>query len=156
MRTSNLSLAVPKRISNATFPKYTDDARVGRAVRHAIKQRGFTPVAFATSVGLTLSNFDAVACGFSPSQRARRKIEAALRQAFWSTAQDFAERLPLIDLFGCDIGALTVPELAALCRKRGVRLVSSSNLPRDYYLDVLLIHAAAQMPPPTLPTTPSR
>lgn len=146
---------MPKLRPKASFSKYTEDANVGRVVRRVMKQRGFTPVGFATSVGLTLSNLDAVLCGYSPSRRARRKIEAALRQSFWSNANDFAERLPLIDLFGCDIGELTVPELAALCRKRGVRRVNSSNLPRDYYLDVLLIHAAQTMAPPPLPPTPS-
>lgn len=98
-----------------------------------------------------ISNLDAILCGYNRADRSRRKIEAAFGQALWCTAVEFAERLPKIRFFGCDIEALTVPELVAKCRELGVMRVQSPNLPRSYYLDLLLLHyAGRRLPKPSV------
>jgi hypothetical protein len=75
--------------------------------------------------------------GWSESPRARRKIEACLRSPIWCTSEEFRERLPGIDLYGCDFHTMAIDALTLLCNKFHLLSNRSTGLRRAFLINLL-------------------
>ena len=88
-----------------------------RAAKDELARREMSKQALADGIGMTLHSVECILCGSDASRRCQRRIEAFLRQSFWTSPEVFAERLPMIDHFGIDIDTMTGAELQELWRK---------------------------------------
>jgi hypothetical protein len=122
------------------FPATDENARIRAAIRIALMQRGMDVRQLAEAIGSGYANTAMAIAGANTSPRTRRRIENFLRQSLWCSAADFAERLALIDYFGADVEVLCIPELRELCLKYALLGPRTTNLPRGYFLDQLMIH----------------
>jgi hypothetical protein len=88
-----------------------------QAVKAEMVRAGISKEQLAEAIGLSAVSVQAVLWGQEGSSKGRRRIEAFLRQPFWTPAAVFAERLPMIEFFGADIETMNPAELQALWRK---------------------------------------
>jgi transcriptional regulator with XRE-family HTH domain len=111
---------------------------VAASIRVLLFTRRWRLSQLASHLELSPITVSAVCCGQTETAATRRRIEATLRVALWSSQAEFAERLPLIEFFDDDVHALNVRQLISLIKRRGLPLRRRTNRPRSFYLDILL------------------
>lgn len=91
----------------------------------ALKSSGVIRRRLVEMTGLEEDTISRVVRGRIGSFRARRKLEAAfiLEGEFlplWSDPEDYRQRMPMVEFFGCDIEAESLTSLNRLRQERGI------------------------------------
>lgn len=129
--------------------KRAHDKGVRDSIFATLLTRQLTTFEVAERIGRAYTTTVQTINGANTCPRTRRKIENFLRQPFWSCATDFAERLDVLDFYGVDLEVLTMLELREQCLQHGLLGTRTTNMPRGYFLDLLMIHyhGARAVPP---------